>query len=652
MRVDLPPNKHLLKIVLCCAVGLRLLYVYMAQGTPLSEVLLIDSDFYHRDALRIASGDWWGSHVFFMNPFYPYFLALIYAIGGEYTWLVGIVQAVMGTVSCYWVYAIGVRIWGEWEGLIAAALMAFYGVLIFYDGSLLTASPILFFNLAALVALLNWERAGDTRWLYAGGVLLGLSATARPMILLFALLVLIWSHNRELGKIWPNGVRIWLGIALVLVPVAARNYIVGGEWVLTTSAAGMNFYVGNHPDATGIYAQANFLSSAEPDNEREEFIREAQRRSGRELSPAQTSRFWLDQGLSFILSEPLAYVSLLARKLYMFANRVEAQNNLSYYFARDFIPLLHGMLIGWWLLAPVAVGAWVFARKSRRCLLLDLYFASYLLACLVFFVSSEYRLPLVPVLALYSGSFVVDCLNWSRRDGSKILAQRIALITLLAIPVNYADALAQRLTLRRVDYYNFGVLYERRDNRVRAEQMFRGSLVIDSEFAPARAGLARVLTTHSEGGGRTDTLVTGALKAYAEGQYSVAQRLLAQAIARGAAGPQLYNNLGLVYYKTGSMKEAKRAFSQAISLAPDYAKAQYNLGLVQVAIGDFPGADSSYARALKIEPEYRQALYKRGQLAAQLGHADAAFLYWNQLMPLSGGDEKLKAQIDSLLRVR
>ncbi|MGY8827173.1 MAG: tetratricopeptide repeat protein, partial [Candidatus Latescibacterota bacterium] len=73
-------------------------------------------------------------------------------------------------------------------------------------------------------------------------------------------------------------------------------------------------------------------------------------------------------------------------------------------------------------------------------------------------------------------------------------------------------------------------------------------------------------------------MVTGALKAYAEGQYSVAQRLLAQAIARGAAGPQLYNNLGLVYYKTGSMEEAKRAFSQAISLAPDYAKAQYNLG--------------------------------------------------------------------------
>jgi len=657
MHVESRPNKYLLISVLCCALGLRLLYVYIAQGTPIYEVLLIDSDYYHREALRIVGGDWWGTQIFFMNPFYPYFLALIYAVGGEHIWLVGIAQAFLGTASCYWVYVIGLRLWGEWEGLIAAILMAFCGVLIFYDGSLLTASPILFFNLAALVALMHWERGKGAYWLYAAGILLGLSATARPMILLFAGAVLLWFYTRGRANIWRSGMRVWLGIALVLVPVATRNYMVGDEWVLTTSAAGMNFYVGNHPEATGIYAQVGFLSSAEPDKERDEFIVEAQRRSGRSLNPAEASRFWLGQGLAYIASDPLGSMSLLGRKLYMFVNSVEAQNNLSFYFARDFVPLLSWTFIGWWLLAPMAVCVWITALGACRSQLLDLYFASYLLACLVFFVSSEYRLPVVPVLALYSGRFVVGCVETVRRGESKMLVGHFALVALLAIPVNYADALVQRLQLRRVDYYNFGVLYERRSHMTRAEEMFRNSLAIDKKYAPARAGLARVLANKRErvagfGGEEAglDSLVGAGLQAYAVGAYARAQKLMQQAIDMGGEQPQLYNNLGLIRYKIGSMAEAMRSFRRAISLAPNYAKAHYNLGLVQVATGDYMAADSSYAQALQLDPEYRQALYKRGQLAAKLERRDMALKYWSELMVLLGDDESLQTQIDSLSR--
>ena len=97
----------------------------------------------------------------------------------------------------------------------------------------------------------------------------------------------------------------------------------------------MNFYVGNHPAANGIYAQVDFLPSAEPDLEREAFIREAEARTGRELTAAQASRFWLMAGLRFAVENPLAYLALQGRKLYMFWNGDEAQNNLSLYLARD-----------------------------------------------------------------------------------------------------------------------------------------------------------------------------------------------------------------------------------------------------------------------------------------------------------------------------
>ena len=79
---DSSQRQHILIGILGCALALRLVYVYLIRETPLGEVLLIDSDFYQREALRIVGGDWWEGRPFFMNPFYPYFLAVIYVLGG------------------------------------------------------------------------------------------------------------------------------------------------------------------------------------------------------------------------------------------------------------------------------------------------------------------------------------------------------------------------------------------------------------------------------------------------------------------------------------------------------------------------------------------------------------------------------------------
>jgi hypothetical protein len=43
------------------------------------------------------------------------------------------------------------------------------------------------------------------------------------------------------------------GLAGALLPVAFRNWWVGGEFHLTTSQLGPNLYIGNHPGAPGGY---------------------------------------------------------------------------------------------------------------------------------------------------------------------------------------------------------------------------------------------------------------------------------------------------------------------------------------------------------------------------------------------------------------
>ena len=127
----------------------------------------------------------------------------------------------------------------------------------------------------------------------------------------------------------------------------------------------------------------------------------------------------------------------------MFWNGVEAQNNLSLYLARDFVPLLRWCVLGWGLVAPLAVVGWATSRRSS---LLDLYLASYLAACLLFFTSSEYRLPVVPVILLYAASWIANVATWVGGGSHRRLLGSCLLVALVALPINYRDAGAERLT--------------------------------------------------------------------------------------------------------------------------------------------------------------------------------------------------------------
>ena len=95
-RVQLRREGAILWAILIAALGVRLAYLYQAVDTPLFDVLLIDSEFYDRRARAIVAGDWLGNQPFFMNPFYSYFLAAIYALLGAEYWWVGLVQAGTG----------------------------------------------------------------------------------------------------------------------------------------------------------------------------------------------------------------------------------------------------------------------------------------------------------------------------------------------------------------------------------------------------------------------------------------------------------------------------------------------------------------------------------------------------------------------------
>ncbi|MCC7261065.1 MAG: tetratricopeptide repeat protein [Candidatus Latescibacteria bacterium] len=608
-------------------------------------MLLLDSEFYDRQARSLLAGAGWTEGVFFMNPFYPYFLALVYWIGGTSWGLVAAVQIGLGTATCWLTYTLGEQLWGRRVGLIGAALVAVHGVLVFYDNALLTATPILFLNLAGMNLLQRWRCAPAPLWLCLAGVCLGFSALARPLVLVWVLLLGGWFAARRQWVAWGY---LALGCVLVLAPVMIRNWAVGGEFALTTSSAGMNFYIGNHPQATGIYAGVDFVPSAEPDQEREGFVREAERRLGRPLGPGAASAFWLGEGFRFVWSEPAAYAYLLWRKFLLFWNEVESQNNLSFYFAREWVPLLY-LLPGWGVLAPLGLAGWAIWARRRREVLLELYVLAYLVGCLVFFVSSEYRLPVVPVLALWAGLGFAEAQAAWRAGRFRTLGAAAGALLALGAVVHYTDPLVARLHSMRIDFHNFAVLYERQGNLERAREMARRCLAIDPGFGPAQQTLARLEArqVHPETA-EPDTAAARGLRLFGAGDFARAATVFAELAVRSPEQGRYHNSLGLCYYKMGEMARAEAAYLRAIELNPAHAAAHYNLGLLRLAQGAPDLAIQSLRRALNLDPQYRAARFRLGEVLARQGDRVGGLAAWDSLLAQVPGDRILAAKLDSL----
>jgi len=592
--------------VLAAALVLRLGHWAAVRGAPFIADLAMDSREYDRWARQIAGGDWLGHGVFFQAPLYPYLLALVYKLGGGGALRLDAVylgQIALAVAGCYALYRAGAAMTGERAGLAAAALAAAYAPFVFYDVQLLKESlavTAVCFLLWAFGAAWSAPPAADTarRWL-AAGALLGALALLRENALLAApfLLPLAWRGRGAAGSGdsppppgtgWRaaavRGGALIAGMALVLAPVGLRNGLVGGDFLPTTFQGGVNFYIGNNPQADGTYRPI-VPGKQVPELERREPVRIAELQLGRRLSAGEVSRFWLDRALSWARSDPAAFLRLQLRKLQLFWSWYEWPDAVDYYFIRGLSPVLRLLPLpefgGVTLLA--ALGLWWLRRDglARRLAPAWLFALAWMASTVVFFLFARYRLPAVPALLLLAAppvaALAAAAAGW-RATPARGAAAAACLVLALALP--RLAGYAPRLDLV---HFNLGRLAEERGDRELARRHYEAVLAVAPDDFLAWLDLGNLAARHRD--------------------WPAALGCYQHAAAAEPGSDDAQSNLGGVYLALGDPAAAADHLDRALALNPRSVQALQNSALLRLRLGDLAAARELNRRALAIEPD-------------------------------------------------
>ncbi len=552
-------------VVLAVALAIRVLYVLQIRDLPWFDVPLVDGANYFNLAQVVAAGDLLGGReVFWQPPLYSYFLALLIPLVGRSLLAVYLVQAVLGSVTCVLVARIGRRLFDDRVGTAAGLVAALYGPLVHFDAQPLI--PVLHVALvtAGLLAILRAggipspSQTAGRDWALAG-LAWGLAAIATPNILFAVPIVPIWAWSRRrspadprngAGVPWSRGLATFaLALAVPIMVVATRNLLVGGEAVLISSNGGINFYIGNNPD----YERTIRIR---PGGEFERLAQESENLGI--AGAAAKSRWFAQRALAFIAGYPGQAARLYLRKsLDLIAGR-EIPRNEDPYSYRDTSWILAALLWRWGvsfpfgIVAPLALAglaaAWRPGETGRSGgAFLLLYAAAYAVSIVIFFPTDRYRLPIVPVLAVFAGAAIAGGARVWRRP--RLLA-----------------ALAAGLVVFNLDAFH------------------------PPETWPDEKSL------------------NGAYALRVQGRQEEAMAEYRRAIALNPRRIDPHNALGAIAAQQGRWEEAARHYEDLVALAPDFVEARRNLGQSYLALGRVADGRAQLEIAVGLAPRAGLAL--------------------------------------------
>ncbi len=676
-------KRHPLPIFLAAVFAVKLLVLWQVRDHPLLQANGgLDTTIYTSLASKVVGGNIsLAPGLYFVSPLYVYFLAAVLSIVDSLAF-VRLVQIALGTAAVGIVF-VGARAWfGDRAAWIASVLAGLTGLFTFHEVLILQAALDPFLTATALTTLaLGLTTGRRDLWLTLSGLAFGVQILNRPNVIIPCLAALALL---SIARRWRSAIVMAAGLALALSPVVIRNVVVAGDWSPASSHGGLNFYIGNNPEANGAY---HMVPGIRPNiaGQQADARRVAEQSVGRSLDDSEVSAYFYGLGWTWIRLNPTDALGLFIRKLAYTFNSAYITLNYSYpFYAYDARTLLAVLFVGPWLLIPVGVvGLAIGMPAGRRFeyLVWASFVPFYAMAVAIFFVTERYRLPILVPLCMGSGC-AIDAIIRIRANAARFkgwlppevfaLLAIIPLAILVNWPVHVDDGRAEERTrmaealvaagkydqaeewVQRAEqnhpspgllHFRIGRLYLRSrkpqpaiDHLKKSLQISPNQPEVDYAYGQALVDAGRSaeaiphLQNALKAGVRVDLAGYDLARALvATGNRAGALQILQTVKPENPKDADSWDALGQLAMQLESPSLAAAFFNQAILSAPNTPKPLEDIGLALAMMGRYPEAISNFQRAIALDPtnagtqlNVAVAYAESGRIADARAHAEQA----------------------------
>ncbi len=609
------------------AIAVRWMYLAQFSETAIGAVAVgPDVREYDAWAREILAGQRLWTKLHFHAPLYPYVLAFFYRVSGMHVCGARALQLGLDIIALLMSTCAARLLVGRRAGVVVAVLWAFYLPLVYHSAELISEGLLVTLFSGVFLVWAITRRTERRRMrvalFLAMGLLLGLAAIAHPLSLLFsavlvpALVFAVAPGSRRQAA--GLGAAMVLGIAIPILPVTVRNAMVSGEFVLIQSRAGMNFYLGNNPSATGT-------CYARPGKGYEQILQLTEQRGP--LTERQKARFYTRRALTFILDQPGRWLRLVGRKALLTWHSSEIASGPDLPELQVQTAVMRAPLLRFGAVAPLALAGLWFGRRRRALAPLYACVGAYTAALALFVTSGRYRLGMIPAVLLLSAVGVDGFVRtWVDDDARAMLKGGLCVVlgaVLCFVPhaPHLPDSQAESWGLVAEAAWRGGA-------PGLAGKCLGAGLAADPENAHMNHLLGVVLTETQR---PADALV-----------------FFGRAAETAPGNARVRVDWGIALAQLGRRDEAASELARALAIDPDCSSAHYNLGVLAQAQGQIAAAVEHYTRALAVEPALVSAQLNLGVCRHRGGEYDAALAHYataTNLAPRKAGAWACKAAL-------
>jgi len=415
--------------------GILLVAAFLRLGAiaEFHSPLISDDKDYDAIARAVVHGEGYsfeGKPTAYRLPAYPLVLAGTYFLFGERHYPVKLLQMIFDLASCFLLFAIGKELFSTEVGLVAAAILAVFPIQILYVAHLMTETIFTtIFLLIIWLVVADGKKSLRIRNDLLLGAMIGIGVLIRSPIGLLPLVILLyrWKTGFSGRQVFLSGAAMFFALFLILSPWLVRNYVEFQRFTVTSNS-GVNFWIGNHQNASGSYSfpgTDNPLAAIDDDFQRSE--------EGVKLA------------FKFIRAHPVDEAVIVGKKFaHFFAADYWLMMTMEYkpewaqsvHAATVFrqLSLSHAVILHLPYIVVLLLGTFALICNPREDEKAFFFFRTllvyWLAVHLVFFADARYRFPIVPIFILSAayGWFMVREREWVFTKARALVLSLICLL--------------------------------------------------------------------------------------------------------------------------------------------------------------------------------------------------------------------------------